>query len=164
MYRNLKVFFISKRDTSQISEVIHKSWPENIIPKIKNLKVFEIEEGKRLLQFEDFTAVQINQNIILPFLSKLEILKYFPFVKVDMGAVKFICNGAKVMRPGIVEFGVFKKGDIVTVKDQTHAKTLAVGIALEDSETAFSKTNGLVIDNLHHISDRFWEANKEIGL
>jgi PUA domain protein len=79
-----------------------------------------------------------------------------------MGAVKFVCNGAKVMRPGITKFDHFTKGDIVIVKDQIHAKPLSVGIAMEDSDAAITKTKGYVIDNLHYVSDKFWEAYKEI--
>jgi PUA domain protein len=80
-----------------------------------------------------------------------------------MGAVKFVCNGAKIMRPGITKFDSFKKDDIVIVKDQTYGKSLAVGIALDDSEIATSKSKGYVIDNLHYISDKFWEVHKEIA-
>jgi malignant T-cell-amplified sequence len=80
-----------------------------------------------------------------------------------MGAVKFVCNGAKIMRPGITRFDSFKKDDIVIVKDQTYGKSLAVGIALDDSEIATSKSKGYVIDNLHYISDKFWEVHKEIA-
>ena len=80
-----------------------------------------------------------------------------------MGAVKFVCNGAKIMRPGITKFDIFKKHDIVIVKDQTYAKTLAVGIALDNSEIAPANPKGYVIDNLHYISDKFWEVYKEIG-
>lgn len=80
-----------------------------------------------------------------------------------MGAVKFVCNGAKIMRPGITKFDTFKKDDIIIVKDQTYGKSLAVGIALDDSEIAASKSKGYVIDNLHYISDKFWEIHKEIA-
>jgi PUA domain protein len=79
-----------------------------------------------------------------------------------MGAVKFVCNGAKIMRPGITKFDTFKKDDIVIVKDQKYEKTLAVGLALENSEISASKSKGYVIDNLHYISDKFWEVYKEI--
>jgi PUA domain protein len=48
------------------------------------------------------------------------------------------------------------------VKDQIHAKPLSVGIAMEDSDAAITKTKGYVIDNLHYVSDKFWEAYKEI--
>ena len=79
-----------------------------------------------------------------------------------MGAVKFVCNGARIMRPGITKFDTFKKDDIVIVKDQNYEKSLAAGIALDDSEIAASKLKGYVIDNLHYISDKFWEVHKEI--
>lgn len=79
-----------------------------------------------------------------------------------MGAVKFVCNGAKIMRPGITKFDTFNKDDIVIVKDQTYEKTLAAGLALENSEISVSRSKGYVIDNLHYISDKFWELYKEI--
>jgi len=99
---------------------------------------------------------------LVPFLGKTELVQKFPTVTVDMGAIRFVCNGAKVLRPGIVAFDSFKKGDVVAVKDQTHGKLLAVGLALEDSETAKSMAKGYVVDNLHHVGDKVWEAAKEI--
>ncbi|AIC14726.1 PUA domain containing protein [Nitrososphaera viennensis EN76] len=137
-------------------------WPAGTIPKVKTFKVYEVDESKHLLVSDEITCVQVKDYVI-PFLAgKPETLAQFPSVRVDMGAVKFVCNGAKVLRPGIVEFGSFKKGDIVTVQDQTHGKMLAVGIALEDSETAKTMQKGYVVDNLHYISDKIWEAYKEI--
>jgi PUA domain protein len=79
-----------------------------------------------------------------------------------MGAIKFVCNGAKVMRPGIIDFDYFRNGDIVVVKDQMHGKALAVGLALKDSEVAKAMSKGYIIDNLHYISDKIWKAYKEI--
>ena len=152
----------SKRDTSDLLEVIHSKWPNHVVPKIKTFKAYEVEQGRFILESEDILAVQVDQKIILPFLGLPRILEYFPAVYVDMGAVKFVCNGAKVMRPGITKFDHFTKGDIVIVKDQIHAKPLSVGIAMEDSDAAITKTKGYVIDNLHYVSDKFWEAYKEI--
>jgi PUA domain protein len=40
---------------------------------------------------------------------------------------------------------------------------LAVGIAMTDSEIASAMERGYVIDNLHYISDKFWEASKSIS-
>lgn len=133
-------------------------WPN--VPKIKTFKVYEVDAERRLLVSDEVTAVQVKDHII-PFLGRPE-SEQFQSVKVDMGAIKFVCNGAKVLRPGIVEFGNFKKGDIVTVKDQGHNKMLAVGIALEDSEAAKAMAKGYVVDNLHYISDKIWETYKEI--
>jgi malignant T-cell-amplified sequence len=158
----LNISVRSKRDTSDLLEVIHSKWPNHVVPKIKTFKAYEVEQGRFILESEDMLAVQVDEKIILPFLGLPRILEYFPAVYVDMGAVKFVCNGAKVMRPGITKFDHFTKGDIVIVKDQIHAKPLSVGIAMEDSDAAITKTKGYVIDNLHYVSDKFWEAYKEI--
>jgi malignant T-cell-amplified sequence len=106
-------------------------------------------------------AAQVR-GLIVPFLGKQEDLQRFPSVTIDNGAVKFVCNGAKVLRPGIINFDSFKKGEIVVVKDQTHGRALAVGLALEDSEVAKAMTKGYVIDTIHYISDKIWEAYKKI--
>jgi PUA domain protein len=66
------------------------------------------------------------------------------------------------MRPGITKFGIFRKDDIVVVKDEVHLKALATGIAMEDSETAAAMLKGNIINNLHYISDEYWEAHKHI--
>jgi PUA domain protein len=159
---SLKTFVLSKSETSDLLDMLGSVWPQGAFPKIKSIKAYEVEEGRRLLVAGETVAVQI-QNSIVPFLGgKPELLQRFPSVTVDMGAVKFVCNGAKVMRPGITSFDPFKKGDIVVVKDQTHGKALAVGIALEDSEAAKAMPKGYVVDNLHYISDKMWQAYKEI--
>jgi PUA domain protein len=136
-------------------------WPAGTVPKVKTFKVYEIDPERKILVSDEFTAVQVKDATV-PFLGRPETLAQFPSVTVDMGAVKFVCNGAKVLRPGIVDFGQFKKDDIVVVKDQSHGKILAVGVALEDSESAKAMAKGYVVDNLHYISDKIWEAHKEI--
>ena len=159
---SLKTFVMSKSETRELLDKLGSAWPPDAVPKVKTIKVYEFEEGNRLLVADATFAVQVQDSIV-PFLGgPAEVLKRFPSVSVDMGAVKFVCNGAKVMRPGITSFGSFKKGEIVVVKDQTHGKALAVGVALEDSEAAKAMTKGYVVENLHYISDKMWEANKEI--
>jgi len=158
----LKTFVLSKSETSDLTDRMKAAWPQDLVPKVKSIKVYEVEQGKRLLVADEMVAVQIGDNIV-PFLGgKAEALLRFPSVTVDMGAIKFVCNGAKVMRPGITAFDLFKKGDIVIVKDQTHGKALAAGVALEESEAAKAMSKGYVVDNLHYISDKMWEAYKEI--
>jgi len=158
----LKTFVLSKSETSDLTDRMKAAWPQDLVPKVKSIKVYEVEQGKRLLVADEMVAVQIGDNIV-PFLGgKAEALLRFPSVTVDMGAIKFVCNGAKVMRPGITAFELFKKGDIVIVKDQTHGKALAAGVALEESQAAKAMSKGYVVDNLHYISDKMWEAYKEI--
>lgn len=159
----LKTLVLSKRETSELLEKLEFSWPAGTIPAVKSITVHELREGNRLLVANDAVfGVQIAEHV-LPFVgASAEILGQFPSVTVDMGAVKFVCNGAKVMRPGITKFDSFKKGGIVLVKDQVHGKVLASGLALEDSENAHSMEKGYVIENLHYISDEMWEGFKQI--
>ena len=44
-----------------------------------------------------------------------------------MGAVKFMCKGANLMRPGIKKFTEFEKDKLVCIVEETHHKFLAVG-------------------------------------
>jgi malignant T-cell-amplified sequence len=157
----LKIFLLSKSETAKLFDRLASAWPEGILPKVKNIKVYEIEREKCLLRADRMVAAQVR-GLIVPFLGKQEDLQRFPSVTIDNGAVKFVCNGAKVLRPGIINFDSFKKGEIVVVKDQTHGRALAVGLALEDSEVAKTMTKGYVIDTIHYISDKIWEAYKKI--
>jgi PUA domain protein len=159
----LKTYVISKKETEKVLGLLNKTWTNISIPKIKNIKVFEIEYDKSIVVIDTVVGVFIKNELILPFLGKTDILKEFPYIKVDSGSIKFICNGAKILRPGIVEFGSFNKNDIVAVKDERFEKFISVGLALEDSAIAENMQKGYVIDNLHFVGDKFWDAFKEIS-
>jgi PUA domain protein len=84
-----------------------------------------------------------------------------PRVVVDMGAVPYLCNGADVMAPGIVRIeGEFSKGDIVIIVDEKHGKPLALGEILYDAENAKNVKQGVVVKNLHYVSDKIWNFAK----
>ena len=131
------------------------------LPKVKTLKVHEIDDEASLLTGEEFTAIKIGETYI-PFLSETTLLERFPKIIVDMGAIKFVCNGATVMRPGIKSFTEFEKDQIVCVVEESHNKFLAIGRALVSGKELSTMTKGEVVKNLHHVSDRFWEAAKEM--
>src|SRR5207249_10179974 len=58
------------------------------------------------------------------------------WVTVDMGAVRFIFNGADVMAPGIVEADpTIRAGEIVWVRDEKNRRALAGGQAIMDGRT-----------------------------
>ena len=86
--------------------------------------------------------------------------KYKPkknFVVVDMGAVKFVTNGADVMAPGIVDVDKdITEGDQVWICDETHHKPLAIGVALISGEEMISKSQGKVINTIHYVGDELW--------
>lgn len=158
----LKIHVLSKKDTSEILERMTPSWPQSSIPKTKSLKVYEISKGNCILEHDGLFAVQIDKNLILPFLGNLSIINLFPHVVVDMGAVKPICGGANIARPGIKDFGKFDKNEIVVIKDVNHMKPIAIGLSLVDSDTVQSISSGYIVNNYHYISDKFWKAYKEL--
>ena len=97
----------------------------------------------------------LNQKPI-PTLKLILKNNFLPKIVIDMPAVKFIANGADVMRPGIKEIDNFNKDAIVVIVDETHQKPLAIGQAQHDSEEMKSLESGKVIKNLHHVGDKIW--------
>jgi PUA domain protein len=100
---------------------------------------------------------------ILPTLHFIEYVVGAPKIVVDMGAVPYVCKGATVMAPGIVRIeGAFEAGDLVVVIDMKHGKALGVGESLIDAERARQTKKGPVIKTLHFVSDKIWEATKNL--
>ena len=100
---------------------------------------------------------------ILPTLAFNEIFALMPKIVVDMGAVPYVCNGANVMAPGIVQFdGEFKKGDLIFVVDEKHGKTIAIGEAAYDYNTAKKVAKGVVIKTIHFVGSKIWNLIKEV--
>jgi len=156
----LKSHNISKSEISDVIDEMIKQW--NIeIPKAKTLVVHELDDSTSLITGDNITAIRTGENY-LPFLSETGLLEKFPKAVVDAGAIKFVCNGANVMRPGIKKFSEFKKDDVICVVEEAHNKFLAVGKALVSSEEMSTLTKGEVVKNLHYISDKYWEAAKLI--
>jgi len=156
----LKSNLISKSETSKILEQINSQWKIEL-PKQKNIKTHEVDEKGVIITGDGITAVKIGDDI-LPFLDDIPILDKFPYVTVDMGAIKFVCKGANVMRPGITKFSDFESGEIVCVIEESQKKFLAVGKARMSSKELDETNKGEVIKNMHYVSDNFWESKKEI--
>ena len=156
----MKSNLISKSETSKILEQINSQWKIEL-PKQKNIKTHEVDEKGVIITGNGITAVKIGDDI-LPFLDDIPILEKFPYVTVDMGAIKFVCKGANVMRPGITKFSDFESGEIVCVIEESQKKFLAVGKAKMSSKELDETNKGEVIKNMHYISDNFWESKKEI--
>jgi PUA domain protein len=151
---------ISKSETNTLLKIVTEQWGIEF-PKIKNLKVHQISNDAQIITGNGIKILKI-ENDYLPFLSEVEMLKKFPNVMVDMGAIKFMCKGANVMRPGIKKFTEFEKDKLVCIIEESHHKFLAVGKSMVSSLELENMDKGEVVKNLHYISDRFWETGKTI--
>ena len=156
----MKTNLISKSETATLLKTVSEKWKIDV-PKVKNLKVYEIDNEIQLITGEQIKILKIKDEH-LPFLSEISILEKFPFVQVDMGAVKFMCKGANLMRPGIKKFSEFSKNDIVCIVEESQNKFLAIGKSEVDSSELVSMEKGEVLKNLHYISDKAWEVSKTL--
>ncbi len=159
----LRSFMLPKREASRILDIIRSKWPGNPTFKTKAIRNVEIDEARSLLIGDDFKAVKISNEEVVPFLKMDDYLGRISAIVIDQGAIRFICNGANVMRPGIVRWeGEFQAGDIIAVKEAGHNKLIAVGAALVPSQDLTAMSKGVAVKNLHYVGDPFWEAYKTI--
>ncbi len=156
----MKSNLISKSETSALLKTVSERWGIEC-PKIKNLKVHQISNEAQIITGKGIKILKIEDDY-LPFLSETDTLEKFPNVMMDMGAVKFMCKGANVMRPGIKKFTEFEKDSIVCIVEESKHKFLAVGKAMVPSSELENMEKGEVVKNLHYISDKFWETGKTI--
>ncbi|WP_371504839.1 PUA domain-containing protein [Nitrosopumilus adriaticus] len=156
----MKSNLISKSETAALLKAVSEKWNMEF-PKIKNLKVHQILEDAQIITGNGIKILKVNDDY-LPFLSETKMLERFPSVMVDMGAVKFMCKGANVMRPGIKKFTEFEKDQLVCIIEESQHKFLAVGKAMVSSSELEEMEKGEVIKNIHYISDKFWETGKTI--
>jgi len=115
---------------------------------------------------EEYTVILVNNEVDFFRWNNREVMtlvgieKYRPpgrCVTVDMGAIRFISNGADVMAPGIVSADpTIQEGDEVWVCDELHHKPLAVGIALVSGDAMTASKTGKAIKTLHYVGDHLW--------
>lgn len=80
-------------------------------------------------------------------------------IVVDVGAIRFIINGADIMAPGIVFFDDnITKGDYVVIHEEKANAILGVGISLIDAKEFSKNKKGKVVKLIHHLKDKIWSA------
>ncbi len=84
------------------------------------------------------------------------------FVTVDMGAVRFVANGADIMSPGIVDADPgIRTGDVVWVRDVKNKQPLAIGEALLTGAEMLARNSGKAVKSLHYVGDKIWKLDEE---
>lgn len=110
-------------------------------------------EGRPLLMI-------VEEQPFFTVLGAIELMPNKRLVVVDSGAVRFVVNGADIMKPGIVsadpEIAV---GDLVVIVEERHNKPLAIGRALVAGTDM--KGEGKAVKSLHHVGDVIWKGLEE---
>ena len=159
--------FIQKSQIKELKEDILKQYDEKflsqIFPKKAKIELIQTDAGDTLFAINDVLKLWKSKDGYIPVLTlllnnQISLKK----VIVDMGAIKFVANGADIMRPGITKIDpTIKKGDIIEIVDETHDRSLAIGKAMYDADEMKRKDSGKVIKNLHTIQDSVWDFEKQ---
>jgi PUA domain protein len=153
--KDAKKFISDFLEKTQISPVELSLEPPVELVQVNNAEVLLVKKIPVLAK---------SNNTLFPTLASGNLLSYLPKATVNMGAVPYVCNGADIMAPGIVDFqGSFEKGDIVLISDEHHQKPIAVTIALCDKTEAMKLKHGKIFKNIHYVGDRLWSAMKQLS-
>lgn len=165
MPRTLKRFFMKKKEARRFLREVSQGLKfdaEMLFGSKSQVEVLETEKNKIYL-VNGAPLLAVSGDLIFPTLFFKEYLRSLPKVAVDMGAVPYICRGADVMAPGIVEIeGDFGEKNLVTVIDERNKRPIAVAHSLFDSERARVVKRGRVLRNLHHVGDEIWNLVRDI--
>ncbi|MFX1365485.1 MAG: DUF1947 domain-containing protein [Promethearchaeota archaeon] len=159
--------FIRKSELKPLKDEILKQYDQKFVDQIfpakSNVEIIETEAGDTLYAINDVLKLWRSKEGYIPVLTLL--LKNqvdLKTITVDFGAVRYVANGADVMRPGITKIDPsIEKGDIVKIIEETQKKALAIGKAMFDAPEMEAKTSGKVVKNLHTIQDTVWEFEKQ---
>ncbi|MDR1819297.1 MAG: RNA-binding protein [Methanobrevibacter sp.] len=149
-------YFLNKKKLKKIKQDLGEY--ASIIPDKKKIEYLEAEPISFILVDGEPTIILINDKPY-PTLKYLINNKDITIKKVvvDMGAVKFMANGADVMSPGITDATEsIVKDDIVVIVDEDHSKPLAVGVSLIAANEMINNTEGKAVKTLHFIGDDIW--------
>ncbi|MHA1948912.1 MAG: DUF1947 domain-containing protein [Candidatus Thorarchaeota archaeon] len=121
-----------------------------------------LDDGSRILLLDGEIIFFEHEGRMFPALrALLDGLIDVPKITVDMGAVRFVVNGADIMRPGITLIDDrIKENGIVVIVDENHSKPLAVGVSKMAADDLRAASGGKVIKSIHHINDDLWVFGK----
>jgi len=149
---------LREKDASRISQILSEELGCSVKLDEKPLDAGEYGDLKLLFHGQKVVGIVINEKPF-PSLRLLQELKPTrKYVEVDMGAVKFVVNGADVMKPGIVDCDKqILEGDTVFVREALHRKPIAVGIAIEPGEKLGNREKGKGVHTIHWVGDKIWD-------
>ncbi|MGV9205293.1 MAG: PUA domain-containing protein [Promethearchaeia archaeon] len=159
--------FIKKSTIRDLKEDVEKHYNEdfvkNVFPDDAKVEWIKTEEDDELYAINNELRLWKSKEGYIPVLTLLLDNRVgLKSVHVDDGAIKFVTNGADIMKPGITRIDdKIEKGDIIRIAAEKEDRTLAVGKALYNAKEMRKQKKGKVIKNLHTINDNVWEFEKE---
>jgi len=159
----MKKWVLSHRDSGEMLDRIEASVGVKLgLSRSAQARCEEPSDGVVFINLDAMTFIQASDGF-LPFLGSSEALGLFPSATVDEGAIKFMLNGADVMKPGIISFDQWgEQGKIVVIKEGKKGRAIAVGRSTVASREAQTMSKGVCLKNLHHVGDKYWTLHKQV--
>lgn len=141
--------FLSNKEKKELNEKLPTGY---VISKKDEIK----EKDEIIYNGDNKFLLKIGEKY-LPHLNSIYESKY-KAVYVDKGAIPFIIKGADLMRPGIriIDEGI-NVDDVIMIKDETHKKTLALGISLFSSSEMKTQEKGKSVKVYHYVGDEYYK-------
>jgi PUA domain protein len=159
----LKKWVLSRRDSLEMIGSIETTLGISLtLPRSAQASCEEPEDGVVFVHFGEIDFIKAGGGFI-PFLGSPGALSLFPTAVVDEGAIRYLLNGADVMRPGVKilpDWG--DAGRTVVVKEEKKGRAIAVGVSLVKGEDAVKMSKGPCLRNVHHVGDRYWNLFKMV--
>lgn len=163
--RKGKRSYLKEKEVKLILERISKTLnlnPSDFVDQNSRFETMEVTPNDKIFLIDEKPAFIESGGEISPTLFNERALSKLPSMTVDMGAIPHICNGADIMAPGVIKVnGEFNVGSLIIVVEEKFSKRIAIVKALYNSYEMVEKKYGKVAKNVHHISDRFWNALKK---
>lgn len=150
---------LSGKDKKELVRELKDIIPEvdSILTKKAIVIKYETPDGEIMTLDGVPILLKVKGHLIpsLKLVQKAEV--NLPIIKVDTGAIRFVTNGADVMRPGITSIDPRTvENKPVLIVEETKETPLAIGIAKFDAVDMEAMESGKVIKTLHHLTDKFW--------
>ena len=153
---------LRRKEINAYSEAIAAALGVDPFRDRDDIDLAEADEWRLLIVDNEVRGILVGDR---PFLTVRGLLAYPAarrWVTVDMGAVKFVYNGADVMAPGIVDADpAIAVGDLAWVRDEKNLRPLAVGEALMAGPEMVASEKGKAVRSVHHVGDPLWKLDEE---
>ncbi len=152
--------FLSKKEKKLLLMELNQIYGEsasNLLQETSDIEEVKTDKGKFLIK-EGKASFFLYEGIYIPTIHYLRgVDSILPKVIVDIGAIRFITNGADVMAPGIVHFDDdIKTNTIVSIHEEKAESILGIGLSLLNSQDFKKTKKGKVVKLLHYLKDDIW--------
>ena len=133
---------------------------EDLLPKKGIFHKYKFSKYESLIiqGHKQVLLLEIKNRLIPSLKIARSINLSIPKIVVDLGAIKFVTNGADIMKPGITEIDdSVVEGDMVIVVEERKGSPLCFGLAMYDAVDMKAMDSGKCIKNLHYLKDKWFD-------